>query len=223
MTDAPAAPGDDGRVARLLERIHPPPALPLDRPFTAGLGPLLTGMGGVVGGVLRSRRARWVVGLVGDRYTITVAPEGISARGLIRTRQVAWADAEAVELESLTVLLARRVVAGTASTVAGRVVRVPGLRWLLRRAIEALGDVIAGAAGRATADDVPQTLVAVRSRRGRGIELGGPLALTSALSRGLTLAALDRAGASAVPVEGAPPSASQRRPEAQRSEEGAGG
>jgi hypothetical protein len=186
--------------AGLLSRLHPTPPLPLTGEFAAGLGPLLTAVADQIGGVLRSRRARWVIDRIGDRYTLTVSPEGISSKGLLRTRTVRWSDATAVELEPLTVLVARRVIAGTATSMAGRVVRIPGLRWLIRKVLGLIGDVLADATGKVTPESVPSTLVAVRSPDGDGIELDGPLALTSALSRGITAAAVSEATDRDIPV-----------------------
>lgn len=187
-------PGADA-VASAWRGLHPPPDLPVDERFTAGLGPLLDGLGQAVGGALDGRRARRVIRVVGDRWSVTVGPDEVTSRGWLRRHRVAWEDATAVRLEAVEAVATQRLVA----SLLLRRVPVPGLHWLAAKVVGLLAGAIAGSATRMIGD-TPHLLAGVESRSGEGVQLAGPLALASLLSRGLTVVAVDEAERRGIPV-----------------------
>lgn len=194
----------ESAFTRAWSTLHPAPSLPTDEPFTAGLQPLLRGLADAVGGPLAGRRATAVIGMVGDRFTVTVDGDGVVSRGLLRHHRASWGDAEAVLVEPMAAMAVRRLLARTASRAVARMVPIPGLHWVAQRVadmvLDPIADVAAPAAAKAV-DGLPAVLVGVRTSVGESVRLEGPLALTSLLSRGLTEVALDHAARRDVPVE----------------------
>ena len=190
----------DSRLERVRATLHPAPELPLEGPFVAGLGPLLDDLGRRAGGVLHGPRARRVIAAVGNRYSVRVDPTRVQSRGIIRYHTAWWEEVEAVELEPMAAMAARRLVGRTAGTLVGRWVPIPGLRWLAGRVVDRLAGVVADVST-TVIDDSPSVLVRVRTRSGDGVRLEGPLALTSLLSRGLTEAVVGEAVRRGIPVE----------------------
>jgi len=197
--DSPLTPPDSS-LARIWADLHPAPTLPLDGPFVAGLGPLLDGLGRRAGGVLHGPRARRVIGAVGNRYSVRVDPTRVQSRGIIRTHTARWDDTEAVVLEPMAAMAARRLIGRTAGTLVGRWVPIPGLRWLAGKVVDRLAGVVADVST-TVINGSPSVLVGVRTTSGDGVRLEGPLALTSLLSRGLTEAVVGEAVRRGIPVE----------------------
>jgi len=195
LFSAADVPGADV-VAEVWRGLHPAPNLPLDEPFTAGLGPLLDGFGTALGGRLDGPRSRRVIRIVGDRWSVTVGPDGVTSRGWFRRHHVAWDEATVVRLEPVEAVATQRLVA----TLLLRRVPVPGLHWLAAQVVDRLAEVLVHGAARMVGD-TPHVLVGVGSDDGEDVALEGPLALASLLSRGLTVATVAEAERRGVAVE----------------------
>ncbi len=156
-----------------------------DGSLTVGLGPLADWARTAGGGVLDGPVTRRLVDIVGDRYSVTVSSTQVVSRGLLRRSRVRWADAEAVVVEPLAAVAARRLVGRTSRSIVGRAVPVPGLRWAAQRVVDRVADVGAGLAAGLPLG-LPTALVEVRDHRGGGVILEGPMALTAMLCQRLT-------------------------------------
>lgn len=186
-----SAPGADA-LAGLRAAVQPTPPLPLDDAFEAGLRPL----------VRRARRLLgadpglpWPLGGLVGRATVRVSAQEVAATGLLHTRRVRWADATAVEVTPMTALAVQQL--GAALTA--RLVPLPGVHEAVERVADPVVDRLA-AWTTAIAGGAPVVVTAVRSRRRHDIELTGPLALVTLLSRALTDVLVAEAAARDVPV-----------------------
>ncbi len=190
---------DPPRVSAVLRTLHPAPPLPLTEPFSAGLSPLLHDLGGHVGGLLEGRRAERVLHRLGSRFTVTVDPEGVSAKALLRTRRLAWRDIEHVEVAGQSEVIARQILGRMADRYVSRLIPIPGVSWLIRKLLGTLTDVLADLVSRP--DESIEPVVVAVTTKGRGdLAFDGLLGIVVLLSHGFTVAVLDRAEAHGVLV-----------------------
>lgn len=182
-------------VASWWRELHAPPELPLTGEFRAGLAAVLGTIDLTRLGSSLERARERLANLVGDRFTVVVDAEGVRTRGWIRRHEVRWEDAREVVLEPMEAMAVRRVGAA----LVARRVPVPVISSLAVRVADGLAQPIAEAADRLVTG-LPAVLVEIRSTRGEGIALDGPLALVSLLSRGLTEVVMDQAERHDVPI-----------------------
>lgn len=82
-----------------LREIDPTPPLPLTDVHEAGFASLLRRLDKVEGtGLTDSGAVRRILDLVGDRLSLSVGPDGITVRGLLRRRQTSWNHVEHLTL-----------------------------------------------------------------------------------------------------------------------------
>jgi hypothetical protein len=169
---------------------------------------LVRRLGQVAGtGLLEDWRARRVLDLVGDRLSVSIGPDGITVRSLVRRRHTPWARVQRLTLAGRYDLLRDDGLARLVDGARPRVtpLPVPGLKWLIRRVVGVIAnwleprlfnpeqiDALRKEAGRA--------LLGIK-RRGRDIELSGGLLLVSILAPGLAEAAEQEARRRGIPVE----------------------
>lgn len=194
LLSATAIPGS-ARVADAWHDLHPAPPLPLTEEFRAGLSALLRGLEDRAGRLVPDGAVDRVTGVVKDRYSVTVSPDGLVARGLLRRRRIRWSQVESVEVAPIEAMATERLV----GRLVGRSVTTPVLGWLWGRLVDPIAEALADQSTRLVGD-TPQVLTAVRARRGSDIELDGPLALTALLSHGLTTAVVGEARRRGIPV-----------------------
>lgn len=195
-------------VVDLFGAIDPAPPLPLTGPHEMGLVLAVQRLARVSEDLLADARVRRVLGLLGDRLSLTVGPDGITVRGLLRTRHTPWEKVKQLSFTSRYDQFKGRLVTQMAEDISGRLlpVPVPGLNWLLRRIIGGIGNLWESRAY------TPEELEEMRTglgntltdieRRGLDIELAGALRLVSFFSYGLSVAVLHEAEARGVKVVG---------------------
>lgn len=204
MTDDTAQPDDGGlgippeRLEAALGNLQTADHLPLTEPLEAGLGPLLSRLGDREGGILAGGKARWILGLVGDRYSVSVGPEEISARALLGERTVRWDDVRSVSATGVMFMVGRHVVGRLLDVGVARMVRIPGLRWLARRISSTLVDLLT----KRTVRPQEETTLLVARVEGEGttIDFDGLVGLVVLLSRGFNDAVLWEAESRDIPI-----------------------
>jgi hypothetical protein len=211
LDDAEAEPialDADGSLFDVLRQIDPTPPVPLTAAHEVGFASLLRRLGEIADtGLLEDRRARRVLDLVGDRLSISVGPDGITVRSLVRRRHTPWRRVQRLTFEGRYDLLRGDGLAKLVEDVRTSLLPlpIPGLSWLLRRVLGGIAnwlehrfftpeqvDALRQGAGNA--------LLRVQ-RRGRDIELSGALLLVSLLAPGLSEAAEQEARRRGVEVE----------------------
>lgn len=187
----------------LFARVDPGPSLPVAASHTVGLGPLLQRFLDVTDPpALPERAVRRVLDLVTDRYTLTVAPDGLTLRGFRQRRSTTWDEVTGITVtnryEALKSGAIMRIINNSVQ------IPIPGLRWLLRTIFGALTRrlerLLLGEdevrAWRATAGPVVTDVV----RRGVDFDLNGPLLIVALLAKGTTAAMVAEAEARSIPI-----------------------
>ncbi|MGI9015561.1 MAG: PH domain-containing protein [Euzebya sp.] len=182
------------RLAQVLPGLHPAPPLPLTQSFQAGLAPLLRALGQAAGGILAGRKARRVLDLIGDRFTVSVSPDGITARSIVRRRTMRWDEMESIQASGLGFMIGRHVVGRLLDGTVGRYVRIPGLRWLARRVARTLVDFATRLSVRPH-DDNALVIVGATAQDESDVTFDGLLGLVVVLSRGFNDAVFFEASA----------------------------
>ena len=207
--DAPPVEIDkDKGVVDLFGDIDPPPPLPLTGPHEIGLVLIVQRLARVSEDLLADARVRRVLGLLGDRLTLSVSPEGITVRGLLRTRHTPWDKVKQLSFTSRYDQFKGHLVTQIAEDISGRIlpIPVPGLSWLLRRIIGGIGDLWESRAYTAEELELMRTGLGYTltdiERRGLDIELAGALRLVAFFSFGLSMAILSEADDRGVKVTG---------------------
>jgi hypothetical protein len=207
--DAPPVEIDqDKGIVDLFGDIDPLPSLPLTGPHEIGLVLIVQRLARVSEDLLADARVRRVLALLGDRLTLTVGPDGITVRGLLRTRHTPWDKVKQLSFTSRYDQFKGRLVTQIAEDISGRLlpVPIPGLNWLIRRIIGGIGNLWENRAF--TAEELEQmraglgyTLTDIE-RRGLDIELAGALRLVAFFSFGLSMAILSEADDRGITVTG---------------------
>lgn len=187
----------------LFAKVDPGPALPVAASHTVGLGPLLQRFLDVTDPpALPERAVRRVLDLVTDRYTLSIAPDGLTLRGFRQRRATAWDEVTGITVtnryEALKSGAIMRIINNSVQ------IPIPGLRWLLRTIFGALTRrlerLLLGEdevrAWRATAGPVVTDIV----RRGVDFDLNGPLLIVALLAKGTTAAVVAEAEARSIPI-----------------------
>ena len=189
----------------LFGRIDGGPPLPLAAEHRVGLGPLLRGLLDAEDPpALQEWAVDRVLSLVGDRYTLSVGPDGITVRGLLRRRHTSWDDIDGIGVVNRFDALK----GGAVARLIDQAVRfpVPGLRWLLERVLGAITDRLArlvlGADEVDAWREASGWVITDIERRGFDIELDGPLLIVSLLAKGTTAAILTEAGQRGIAIDG---------------------
>ena len=198
-----------GHFTELLRRLDPPPPLPLTEPFSSGLVPLLIRWGDAEGSAcfLSDRRVRRVLGVISDRFTVTVAPEGITVRGLLRRRFTPWERVQQLTFVERYEMIRDHALEGAIDQLLRTMpVPIPGLRWVLRKVVDAIEQRLPQSQLDALAEGGGSALQHIR-RRGFDLELTSALALVVFLSDSLSTVAAAEAQRRGIPVEGWSPAA----------------
>jgi hypothetical protein len=148
-----------------------------------------------------------VLGLVGDRISLSVTPDGITVHGLLRRRHTPWGRIRGLAFSNRYDLIKSGAIERWADDIAsaGIGVPIPGLRWLVRRLV---GGITEWLERRLLEDEAVDRLrdragVALTDidRRGFDIELSGSLLLVSLLGVGVNEAILAEAALRGVAVQ----------------------
>lgn len=191
-----------------LRAIDPTPPLPLTAVHETGFVSLLRRLDEVdnEGRLLQDGKVRRILDLVGDRLSLSVGPDGITVRGLLRRRHTAWKHVEHLTVGGRYDLIRGDGLAKIINDIKAKVgLPIPGLSWLIRKVVNGLAnwlekkvftpeEIESFRAGGGTA------LLAIQ-RRGRDIELSGPLLLVSILAPGFSEAVEFEARARKIEVE----------------------
>lgn len=191
------------RVIDFFGNIDPPPPLPLTQPHEVGLAQLLRRVAKLDDDLAEESAADRLIGLLGGRISITVSPDGLTVRGVLRTRHTPWAKVKELRFTNRYDLLKGGLVEQMAEDVKS-VVPIPGLQWLLRR-------VLGGVVGfferrRFSPEEIDEARTALGwvltdiDRRGLDIELSGPFRSLMFLSGGLSATIEAEAGARGIRV-----------------------
>jgi len=192
----------------LLRKVDPTPPVPLTDVHEAGLVALLRRLGELADtSLLEDKRARRVLDLVGDRLSISVGPDGITVRSLLRRRHTPWKRVQAITVESRYDLVRGDGLAKMTESIKSAVVPfpIPGLSWLLRRVTNGIGNWLEQ---RMMTDEKIENmrggggnvLLGIK-RRGRDIELDGPLFVLAMLAPGVSDAIEQEARARGIQVD----------------------
>jgi len=189
---APITIARDQSFFELLRRIDPTPPVPLAEVHEVGLVALLRRLGELADtGLLEDRRASKVLDLVGDRLSISVGPAGITVRSLLRRKHTPWKRVQALTVEGRYDLVRGNGLAKLMESVRAKVVPfpIPGLSWLLRRVTNGIANwleqhVLTEDQIEAMRTGGGNVLLGIK-RRGRDVELEGPLLLVAMLAPGL--------------------------------------
>ena len=197
-------------IVELFAEVDPIPPLPLTAPHEMGLAVVVVGLAQAISdvGLLRDRRVRRVLDLVGDRLSVTVGPDGITVRGLLRSRHTPWKRIQQLTFTSRYDQWRGKLVTDLADDVSGRMIPfpVPGLKWLLGRIVDGIASVVEDRVF--TAEELEKLRVRLGhsltdiERRGLDIELAGPLRVLMFLSFGLSEAVKAEAANRGVKVVG---------------------
>jgi len=200
---------DDIQLVELFAAIDPVPMLPLTAPYEIGLGVVVRRLARVSDQDLAlDANVRRVLRLLGDRLSVSAGPDGISVRGLVRTRHTPWSKVQRLTFTSRYDQVKGQLVAQVADDVAARLlpVPVPGLTWLIGRIVGGVGNLYERR--NLTPEELEtlraglgHSLVAIQ-RRGMDIELAGALRLLMFFSIGLSTALKSEAAARGIAVEG---------------------
>jgi hypothetical protein len=190
-----------------LREIDPTPPLPLTAVHESGFVSLLVGLDKQVGGGLTDdSRVRRILDLVGDRLSLSVGPDGITVRGLLRRRRTAWKHVEHLTFSGRYELVRSDYLAKLMDDIKSKVgLPIPGLSWLIRKVVTSIANwlekrVFTPEEVESLKESGGNVLVAIQ-RRGRDIELSGPLLLVSILAPGFSEAVEQEARARGIDVE----------------------
>ena len=190
-----------------LRQIDPTPPLPLTAVHEAGFAALIRRLDKVEGTNLTDQAVvRRILDLVGDRLTLSVGPDGITVRGLIRRRRTAWNHVEHLTLAGRYEMLRSGYLTKIMEDIKSRVgLPIPGLSWLIRKVVNGIANWLEQKIF--TPEEVESlrvgsgnVLMAIQ-RRGRDIELSGPLLLVSILAPGFSEAVEHEARGRGIDVE----------------------
>jgi hypothetical protein len=189
----------------VLHKIDPTPPVPLTEKHEVGLVSLMdrfAEMGDT--GVLDDKRTRKVLDLVGDRLSISVSPDGITVRSLLRRKHTPWKRVQGVTVEGRYDLVRSDGIAKLLEGVQSPF-PVPGLGWLLRRVTKGIAvwleRRLMTEEGIAAAHDSGGIVLLGIQRWGRDIEFDGPLLLVAFMAPGLAEAVEQEATRRGIPVE----------------------
>ena len=189
----------------ILAKLDPTPPVPLTEKHEVGLVAALKRLSDLApAGLADDRRIRLVLNLVGDRLSMSVGPDGVTVRSLLFRRHTPWKRVQAVKVEGRYDLARSdgitKMLEGVQSPFP-----IPGLRWLLRRLTKGIAQWaerrFLGEEEIAAAREYGGIVLLGIKRRGRDIELDGPLLLVSFLSPGLAEAVEQEARHRGIPVE----------------------
>jgi len=203
----PIALDQDQSLWELLRKIDPTPSVPLAAKHEVGLVALLRRLGELSDtSLLEDKRARRVLDLVGDRLSISAGPDGITVRSLLRRRHTPWKRIQRLTIQGRYDLIRGDGLAKLMESIRSNFVPfpIPGLGWLLRRVTNGIANWLESRMDEdeisALQEEGGSVLLAIQ-RRGRDIELEGPLLLVAMLSPGLSEALEQEARARGIPVE----------------------
>jgi PH (Pleckstrin Homology) domain-containing protein len=190
-----------------LHKIDPTPSVPLTEKHEVGLVSLLdrfAEMADTGAGVLEDKRTRKIMDLVGDRLSISVSPDGITVRSLLRRKHTPWKRVQGVTIEGRYDLVRNDGMAKLLEGVQSPF-PVPGLGWLLRRVTKGIAVWVERRLmteeGVAAAHQSSGIVLLGVKRWGRDIELDGPLLLVAFMAPGLAVAVEQEARMRGIPVE----------------------
>ena len=190
-----------------LREIDPTPPLPLTGMHEAGFASLISRMDKVVGtGMTDQAVVRRILDLVGDRLTMWVGPDGVTVRGLLRRRRTAWEHVDHLTFAGRYDMLRSGYLTKIIDDIKARFgLPIPGLSWLIRKVVNGIANWLEKRIF--TAEEIESlketggnALLAIQ-RRGRDIELSGPLLLVSILAPGFSEAVEHEARARGIAVE----------------------
>lgn len=190
-----------------LRAIDPTPPLPLTDAHEAGFTSLIRRLDKVEGtGLTDQAVVRRILDLVGDRLSLSVAPDGITVRGLLRRRRTAWNHVEHLTFGGRYDLVRSDGLTKIIDDVKARVgLPIPGLSWLIRKVVNGIANWLEKRIF--TAEEIESlketggnALLAIQ-RRGRDIELSGPLLLVSIIAPGFSEAVEQEARARGIAVD----------------------
>jgi hypothetical protein len=190
-----------------LRAVDPTPPLPLTDVHDAGFAALIRGLDKVEGtGLTDQTVVRRILGLVGDRLTLSIGPDGVTVRGLLRRRRTAWNHMEHVTFAGRYDMLRSGYLTKIMDDIKARVgLPIPGLSWLIRKVVNGIANWLEKRIF--TEEEIESlkgtggnVLLAIQ-RRGRDIELSGPLLLVSILAPGFSEAVEHEARARGIDVE----------------------
>lgn len=149
---------------------------------------------------------RRILDLVGDRLSLSVGPGGITVRGLLRRRRTAWNHVEHLTFGGRYDLVRSDGLTKIIDDVKSRVgLPIPGLSWLIRKVVNGIANWLEKRIF--TAEEIESlketggnALLAIQ-RRGRDIELSGPLLLVSIIAPGFSEAVEQEARARGIAVD----------------------
>jgi hypothetical protein len=190
-----------------LREIDPTPPLPLTAVHESGFASLLVGLDKRVGGGLTDdSRVRRILDLVGDRLSLSVGPDGITVRGLLRRRRTAWKHVQHLTFGGRYELVRSDYLTRIMDDIKARVgLPIPGLSWLIRKVVTSIARwlekrVFTPEEIESLKESGGNALMAIQ-RRGRDIELSGPLLLVSILAPGFSEAVEYEARARGIGLE----------------------
>lgn len=175
-----------------LREIDPTPPLPLVDVHEAGFASLIRRLDKVEGtGLTDQAVVRRILDLVGDRLSLSVGPDGIMVRGLLSRRRTAWNHVQHLTFGNRYDLVRSDGLAKIINDIKARVgLPIPGLSWLIRKIVNGLANwlekrIFAPEEIESLKETGGNALLAIQ-RRGRDIELSGPLLLVSILAPGFS-------------------------------------
>lgn len=190
-----------------LRAIDPTPPLPLTDMHEAGFASLIHRLDKVEGtGLTDQAVVRRILDLVGDRLTLWVGPEGITVRGLLRRRRTAWNHVEHLTFAGRYEMLRSGYLTKIIDDIKAKLgLPIPGLSWLIRKVVIGIANwleqrIFAEGEIESLRGTGGNALLAIQ-RRGRDIELSGPLLLVSILAPGFSEAVETEARARGIDVE----------------------
>lgn len=190
-----------------LRAVDPTPPLPLTDVHEASFVSLIRGLDKVEGTNLTDQAVvRRILDLVGDRLTLRVGPDGVTVRGLLRRRRTAWNHVEHLTFAGRYEMLRSGYLTRIIDDVRSRVgLPIPGLSWLIRKVVNGIANWLETRIF--TEEEIASLQVGSGSvllaiqRRGRDIELSGPLLLVSILAPGFSEAVEHEARARGIAVD----------------------
>lgn len=199
----------DARLALfdILREIDPTPPLPLTDVHESGFVAVLRRLDKEAGdGMTDQGAVRRILDLVGDRLSLSVGPDGITVRGLLRRRRTAWKHVEHLTFGGRYELLRSDYLTKVADDIKAKVgLPIPGLSWLIRKVVNGITNWLE--ARFFTEEEIESlrvgagnVLMAIQ-RRGRDIELSSSLLLVSILAPGFSDAVEYEARARGIEIE----------------------
>jgi hypothetical protein len=190
-----------------LREIDPTPPLPLKDAHEAGFASLVRRLDKVAGtGLTDQAVVRRILDLVSDRLTLWVGPDDITVRGLLRRRRTAWNHVEHLTFAGRYDMLRSGYLTKIIDDVKAKMgLPIPGLSWLIRKVVNGIANwlekkIFTPEEIGSLKETGGNALLAIQ-RRGRDIELSGPLLLVSILAPGFSEAVEHEARARGIEVE----------------------